>query len=380
MFAYSNRRRGGSGLLRLAGGALGLGLAALVVMPSGEATAKTPGSKYCFLGVCHRVKTIAETQALIGKTETMQASFYDDAKRDRFNPRNLTSSGEMFNAMRPDNAASPVLPDGTKVMVWSPTTKRAAVIRINNAGPYWGRRLIDLSRGAAEKLGFSNSGVATVQVRVLQAPSVGESTYRRGRVYAPVPGYLGGFASIDEAYTGARVALGGTGQPPVLVAVATWDAPVVQVAAGAVLPPPELGLYSYEASAIPVAEFEVVPATLLVAAASTEPEPSAILAAAALAGVRAGPIEAPVRVAFAPAAERRVTRKPAAPVAVKSSKPAPTRLAMAIQPVPRPSGVRAAGGVNQPIKVPAVKRQPAVVENEEEPDLRWVPRVLDGAQ
>ena len=172
MFAYKNRRRGErwpswpcvSAIWR-SSGALALALVAGGAIPSSEAIAKTPGKTYCFLGVCHRVKSLAETQALIGKTETMQASFYDDAKVDRFNPSNITSSGEYFQASRPDNAASPVLPDGTKVMVWSPTTKRAAILRINNAGPYWGQRKIDLSRGAADKLGFSRSGVATVQVR-----------------------------------------------------------------------------------------------------------------------------------------------------------------------------------------------------------------------
>jgi len=350
-----------------------------MMLPAGDAGAKTPGSKYCFLGVCHRVKTIAETQALVGKTETVQASFYDDAKRDRFNPRNVTSSGEYFNAMRPDNAASPVLPDGTKVMVWSPTTKRAAIIRINNAGPYWGRRLIDLSRGAAEKLGFAHSGVATVQVRVLEAPTRAEATYRRGRVYPPLPGYLGGFASIDAAFTEARIALGGRDSAPVMVAAATWDAPVMLVSAGSVLPPPEIGQYTYEATQMPVAEFEVVPAAMLVAEATPPAAPWKVLAAAALAPVVAEPVQTRLRLGVARVVERRAARKPAPPQVGKSGKPAPTRLAMAIQPVPRPGSQRgAAAPVNQPAKAPAVKRQPVMVESEEEQEPRWVPRVLDG--
>lgn len=384
MFAFSLRAQSGRRSIGfdwkracwVAGGSLGLGLVALVALPADDAAAKTPGSRYCFLGVCHRVKTIAETQALVGKTETVQASFYDDAKRDRFNPRNLTSSGEMFNASRPDNAASPVLPDGTKVMVWSPTTKRAAVIRINNAGPYWGRRMIDLSRGAAEKLGFAHSGVASVQVRVLEAPTPAEATYRRGRVYPPVPGYLGGFASIDDAFTGARIALGGKTGAPVLLAAATWDVPGVRLEAGGVLPPTELGQFAAEATAYPVAEFLVVPATTVVADAKPSPEPSVLMAAAALTSVTAEPVVEPVKVAVAPAPEKRSARKAAPP---KTSKPAPTRLAMATVPVPRPAAQRIAAAVNQTAKAAQPRRQPVVLESDgDEPEPQWVPRVLDG--
>ena len=168
-----SRRAGGvRGLsARLGMVTTGVGLCLLVALPIAEVMAKTPGAQYCFRGICHRVKTIAETRARIGKTETVQASYYDDAARDRFNPSNLTSSGELFRASLADNAASPIYPDGTKLLVWHPATKQAAVVRINNAGPYFGRRLIDLSRAAAEKLGFVRRGVATVQVRVIEAPT-----------------------------------------------------------------------------------------------------------------------------------------------------------------------------------------------------------------
>ncbi len=175
---------------------------------STRAEAKTPGRTYCFNRTCHRVKTLAETRALIGKTVVLHASFYDDAKRDRYNPSNLTSSGAYFRADRADNAASPVLPDGTKVLVWHPGSRKAVVVRINNAGPYYGRRMIDLSRAAAETLGFAHNGVATVHTRVLAAPSAAEATYRRGRTYAPVPGYIGRFGTLEMAMADAAQTLG----------------------------------------------------------------------------------------------------------------------------------------------------------------------------
>lgn len=191
--------------------AAGLGIA------STAAEAKTPGKSYCFLGVCHRVLTLAETEAKIGKTQTLNASHYDSCKHDRFNPCGLTSSGEAFNAGRADNAASPILPNGTIILVRNPANGKSAVLRVNNAGPYYRRRTLDVSRGAADVLGFRKRGVASLEVSVLKAPTKAEATYRRKRTYAKVPGYIGAFASIGSA--GVHYAAL-TGQTPEATAVA----------------------------------------------------------------------------------------------------------------------------------------------------------------
>lgn len=184
--------------------AAAFGAALLLTAGSGgdEAEAKTPGKTYCFHGTCHRVKTIAETEALVGTEDTLVASHYDSCKRDRHNPCGLTSSGEVFRPDDPDNAASPIYPDGTTLLVWSPATGVSLVLRVNNAGPYWGDRRLDVSRGAAEVLGFASQGVATLKVRVLSAPDMAEATYKKNRTYDPVPGYIGRFASLDAAHAG----------------------------------------------------------------------------------------------------------------------------------------------------------------------------------
>ncbi len=168
-----------------------------------QAEAKTPGKSYCYNRVCHRVKTLAETRALVGREETLHTSFYDDCKKDRFNPCGLTSSGEVFRANTPDNAASPIYPNGTVLLIWSPATKKSAVVRVNNAGPYWRGRKLDVSKATAQKLGFAGQGVAHLKVRVLAAPTRAEATYKKRRRYDPVPGYIGAFASLDEAHVGA---------------------------------------------------------------------------------------------------------------------------------------------------------------------------------
>lgn len=177
--------------------------AAMLAAGVSQTEAKTPGKTYCFHKKCHRVKTIAETEALIGRDLTVFASHYDSCHRDRFNPCGLTSSGERFAADRADNAASPVLPDGTIVLVWSKASQEAVVLRINNAGPYWGNRTLDLSRAAARKLGIG--GVGAVTLRVIKAPTPAEARYSKNRRYEPVPGPIGQFASLDAAQTAMTV-------------------------------------------------------------------------------------------------------------------------------------------------------------------------------
>jgi len=178
-----------------------------ITLPAGTHTAeaKTPGKKYCFLRTCHRVLTLSEPRRRIGRAHAVPASFYRHCKRDRFNPCGLTSSGTVFRPGKADNGASPIYPNGTKLLVWNPRNKRAAVVRIDNAGPYWGRRTLDLSHAAARKLGFSSRGVARLIVKVIYAPTPSEARYRRRRVYAPVKGYIGRFANLAGA---TRVAMG----------------------------------------------------------------------------------------------------------------------------------------------------------------------------
>ena len=169
-----------------------------------DANAKSPGARYCFHGYCHRVGTLAQTQTLVGWRGYLLASYYDSCRRDRLNPCGLTSSGAVFRPDLPDNAASPLLPDGTVILAYNPKTGDASVLRITNAGPYSGSRKLDVSRAAAEKLGFRRQGVASLVISVLQAPTKAEASYVRRRVYRRVPGYLGRFETFDAALEAAQ--------------------------------------------------------------------------------------------------------------------------------------------------------------------------------
>ncbi|MBE9097560.1 septal ring lytic transglycosylase RlpA family protein [Tychonema sp. LEGE 07203] len=80
---------------------------------------------------------------------------------------NLSASGERFN-QNDMTAAHRHLPFGTRVMVRNLDNGRTVVVRINDRGPYVGDRLIDLSAGAASVLGMIGSGVARVEIEVIE--------------------------------------------------------------------------------------------------------------------------------------------------------------------------------------------------------------------
>jgi rare lipoprotein A len=184
--------------------------AALIVLCSQlivPASAKTPGARYCFFGLCHRVSTLSQTETFVGWRGYLLASFYDDCRHDRMNPCSLTSSGAVFRADLPDNAASPLFPDGTVILAYNPASGDASVLRITNAGPYSGERKLDVSRAGADALGFKAAGTAHLVVSVLKSPTVEEATYVKRRVYPSVPGHLGKYPNFDAAYAVAATKL-----------------------------------------------------------------------------------------------------------------------------------------------------------------------------
>lgn len=68
-----------------------------------------------------------------------------------------TASGERMNPAAL-TAAHRSLPFGTRVRVTNKDNGRAVIVRINDRGPFVKGRVLDLSRGAARKLGFVSAG------------------------------------------------------------------------------------------------------------------------------------------------------------------------------------------------------------------------------
>ncbi len=81
-----------------------------------------------------------------------------------------TASGEVFD-MNAATAAHPTLPFGTRVRVTNLETGRSVVLRINDRGPFVRRRIIDVSRRAAQALGFLRQGTARVRVQAVRSAS-----------------------------------------------------------------------------------------------------------------------------------------------------------------------------------------------------------------
>ncbi|MDN5929332.1 MAG: septal ring lytic transglycosylase RlpA family protein [Hyphomicrobiales bacterium] len=68
-----------------------------------------------------------------------------------------TASGERMNPAAM-TAAHRSLPFGTRLRVTNRRNGKVVTVRINDRGPFIRGRVLDLSRGAARKLGFVRSG------------------------------------------------------------------------------------------------------------------------------------------------------------------------------------------------------------------------------
>ncbi len=78
----------------------------------------------------------------------------------------MTANGEAFH---PNGltAAHKYLPLPTFVKVTNLKNKRSIILRVNDRGPFVEGRIIDLSAGAARKLGFHKQGTAKVRVETV---------------------------------------------------------------------------------------------------------------------------------------------------------------------------------------------------------------------
>lgn len=79
-----------------------------------------------------------------------------------------TANGEVFN-QNELTAAHKTLPFNTKVLVTNPKNNKSIVVRINDRGPFIGKRIIDLSEEAARKLDSKKDGLAYVKVEILNS-------------------------------------------------------------------------------------------------------------------------------------------------------------------------------------------------------------------
>ncbi len=101
------------------------------------------------------------TSVSIAQIQTGKASFY----ADKFEG-SLTASGEKYKHSKL-TAAHKTLPFGTRIRVTNQANQQSVEVIVNDRGPYVENRIVDLSKSAAEKLGFVNQGLADVSLEVI---------------------------------------------------------------------------------------------------------------------------------------------------------------------------------------------------------------------
>ena len=93
---------------------------------------------------------------------TGSASFYGQ----KFHGRK-TANGETYD-MWAMTAAHKEYPFGTLIRVTNLKNDKSVIVRINDRGPFVGGRIIDLSRGAAGRIGMIEDGVGRVRLDILE--------------------------------------------------------------------------------------------------------------------------------------------------------------------------------------------------------------------
>lgn len=131
---------------------------------------------FCILMICYSILATAQVGAGGGEKKDViekkeingrkvlfgTASYY----ADKFNGR-PTYNDEIYDSKKM-TAACNVLPMGTWVRVTNLSNNRWVIVKINDKLHARMTRVVDLSRVAAEKLGYIGKGLTRVKVEVLE--------------------------------------------------------------------------------------------------------------------------------------------------------------------------------------------------------------------
>lgn len=101
-------------------------------------------------------------EATISRTEYGVASWYGPGFRGK-----KTANGETFDPQSL-TAAHRTLAFGTMVLVTNLANGQSVLVKINDRGPWVGRRVIDLSQAAAAQLSMVNEGISLVRLDIIE--------------------------------------------------------------------------------------------------------------------------------------------------------------------------------------------------------------------
>lgn len=142
------------------------------------------------------------------------ASWYGEPYHGR-----RTASGEVYD-MNGVSAAHRTLPFGSLVRVTREDTGDWVEVRVNDRGPFIEGRVIDLSYGAAKRIGLHVDGIAPVRVRLLGRAEPEREPPPRSLDPPPVEAcwwvQVGAFGDIGNARR-ARERLARSGEPAVVM-------------------------------------------------------------------------------------------------------------------------------------------------------------------
>lgn len=116
---------------------------------------------------------VAAKSLSASEVETMTTSYYGDEVRPYIiNGKEvyLMANGDEFDWNDPTIVAHKKLPFGTKLRLTNPNNDVSIVVEVQDRGPYVPNRELDVSIGAARKLGILKQGVAQLEVQVLHIP------------------------------------------------------------------------------------------------------------------------------------------------------------------------------------------------------------------
>ena len=146
-----------------------LATAGLMTSTAGNATI-TPGTVQLIKTLEEPAPAVAEVQPEIVEAVEQDVEHVGDGEASFYGHElagNRTASGERFNP-KALTAAHRTLPLGSKIKVTNKSNGKSVVVRINDRGPFHGRRVLDVSLAAAHEIGMYRAGKATVRMELLR--------------------------------------------------------------------------------------------------------------------------------------------------------------------------------------------------------------------
>lgn len=126
-----------------------------------------------------QLKSLLASKVSPYQAQTGVASWYGKECEGKY-----TASGEPFD-MYGLTCASRTLPIGTKVRLTNLANSRSIVLRVNDRGPGVRGRMVDVSEGAARRLGFVGEGLTAVRLQVVSLPKGWAGTYHVPPIACP---------------------------------------------------------------------------------------------------------------------------------------------------------------------------------------------------